>query len=295
MKKKLVVFFISICLISILIPASASNFKLNVDEKIIDNLDLDNTEFYALIIGIEEYAGFETPDQEYLDDTAIDFYEKLLSSNNWKNENIKLLLNENATKEKIHDAIIGWLDNKENESDIVVIYHASHGWKTKIKDRLKGNAYVFTRNSSGFEYGPDKITDKEYDSWVDELDSKHIAIILESCYSGRMLALRQAGREVLAAGGKYLFCPCNWSMYLKDTIFGFFLRQGLDGVADINNDGWITVREAYFYLRVPVIWHSLLYHYPFIWDTHWGKNFVGPQVPFLYDNHFGGLPFFKYN
>ena len=107
--------------------------------------------FYALIIGIEEYAGFETPDQEYLDETATYFYEKLLSSNNWEEENIKLILNENATKEKIHDAITGWLDDKENESDVVVIYHASHGWKTKGKDRLKGNAYVFTHNSSDFK------------------------------------------------------------------------------------------------------------------------------------------------
>jgi len=289
MKKILV-----IGVLMIFILAGINSMAIKVSKNNVDGTFSNDRNFYALIIGIEEYAGFETPDQEYLDETATYFYEKLLSSNNWKEENIKLILNENATKEKIHDAITGWLDDKENESDVVVIYHAGHGWKTKGKDRLKGNAYVFTHNASDFKYGPDKITDKEYDSWIDELDSKHIALIFENCYSGRMLALRQTGRTVLAAGGKYLFCPCNWSMYLEDTIFGFFLRQGLDGVADLNNDGWVTVREAYFYLRVPVIWHSLLYHYPFIWDTPRGKTFVGPQIPYLYDWHVGHIPILQY-
>ena len=83
-------------------------------------------------------------------------------------------------------------------------------------------------------------------------------------------------------------------MYLEDSIFGFFFRQALDGVADLNNDGWITIKEAYFYLRIPVFWHSLFYHYPYIWDTQWGKMFLGPQIPFLYDRHIGNIPLIKY-
>ena len=264
---------------------------INVEKDTIDG----EQNFYAVITGIEEYAGFDTPTQEYLDETAIKFYEYLLNSKNWKEENIKILLNENATKENIQEAVTIWLADKETEDDVVVIFHAGHGWKTKIKNRKYGNAYILTHNSSNIGLGPDKITDKEYDSWLDTLDSKHIAVILENCYSGRWTGLRQSGRTILAAGGKYLLCPCNWSFYLEDTMFGFFLRQGLDGVADVNNDGWITVREAYSYLRVPVIWHSTFYHFPYIWDCPWGKGFIGPQIPFLYDRHIGSIPFFQYN
>lgn len=294
MKKFLSLVLVVIFLASMVLKVGAYEIKIDVDEDTNILLEDESTEFYAVVIGIEEYAGFETPDEEYLDESAIAFYEKLINSKNWKKENILLLLNENATKEKIHDAITVWLDERENESDIVVIYHASHGWRPRGKNITKCNAFTFTYNSSGTGYGPDKITDKEYDSWVDELDSKHIAIILEHCYSGRMFALRQSGRTILSAGGRFFFCPCNWSEYLQDQIFGFYFRQGLDGVADLNNDGWVTVREAYYYLRVPVIWHSLLYHYPFIWDTPWGKMFVGPQVPFLYDNHIGSIPIIEY-
>ena len=295
--KKYLHFCLSIFLITLFFTAQTNAITIQTTEKPEENLvkisDGNETEYYAVIVGIEEYKGFDTPTQEYLDETATAFYETLLQSDNWKEENIKFLLNENATKENIHDAITVWLADKENEDDIVVIYHAGHGWKTKLKNRMYGNAYILTYNSSGIGYGPDKITDKEYDSWLDELDSKNIAVILENCYSGRWIGLRQSGRIILAAGGKYLLCPCNWSIYLEDSIFGFFFRQALDGVADINNDGWVTVKEAYYYLRIPVIWHSAFYHFPYIWDTFRGKRFVGPQVPYLYDRHIGDIPLVK--
>ncbi len=295
--KKYIHFCLSIFLITLFFTAQTNAITIQTTEKPEENLittsDENETEYYAVIVGIEEYKGFDTPTQEYLDETATAFYETLLQSDNWKEENIKFLLNENATKENIHDAITVWLADKENENDIVVIYHAGHGWKTKPKNRMYGNAYIFTHNSSGVGYGPDKITDKEYDSWLDELDSKNIAVILENCYSGRWLGLRQSGRIILAAGGKYIFCPCNWSVYLEDSIFGFFFRQALDGVADINNDGWVTVKEAYYYLRIPVIWHSTFYHFPYVWDTFRGKHFVGPQIPYLYDRHVGDIPLVK--
>lgn len=281
-------FILTLFLTSSLLPSVLSLKNLN---EVTNTYSLDDSEYYAVIVGIEEFSGFETPNQEYLDESAIAFYEKLINSPNWKQENILLLLNENATKDKIHEALTIWLDGKENESDIVVFYVATHGWKTKLKNRSYGNAYFFTYNSSGFLYDKEtKITDKELDGWLDVLDSKHITIILENCYSGRFFAVRQSGRTLLVAGGKYLFCPCNWSVYLEDTMFGFFLRQALDGVADINNDGWVTVQEAYHYLRLPVIWHSIWYHFPYFYRSEYGIRPLFPQIPFLYDRHIGDIP-----
>lgn len=254
----------------------------------------DTSEFYALIVGIEEFAGLETPDEEWLDESATAFYERLLSSENWKEENIKFLLNENATKENIHDAIVGWLDDKENESDTVLIYYADHGWKMPLDKRRYGHAYVFTHNATDHYFGDDKISDKEFDSWVDELDSKHIVMILDHCYSGRMFALRQLGRTILAAGGKYLFCPANWSDQLKSSIFTYYLLEGLDGVADLDNDGWITAKELFRYARFPVIWYSTWNHFPYFHPSEkYVFTFLGPQVPFLYDYHIGKIPLIK--
>jgi uncharacterized caspase-like protein len=296
MEWKKIVEIVSISLLVITsgfsIAISAASIQ-RISTPLKDTEQLEDVEYYALVIGVEEFAGYDTPIEEYLDESATAFYEKLIESDNWKEENIKFLLNEEATKDKIHDSIVNWLAEKEDEEDIVLIYYTDHGWKTPIKDRLKGHAYVFTYNATSWAFDETKISDKEFDSWVDKLDSKHITIILDHCYSGRMLALRQQGRTVVAAGGKYLFCPCNWSDYLESGIFTYYLLEGLSGIADINKDGWVTAREAFYYARWPVIFHSAWLHFPYFHKVHNVTMFIGPQVPYLYDYHIGKIPLIK--
>ena len=288
--KRILIFLIIafLCIATLAISVTGSY------ENRVNNVDLEEVNYYALVVGVEEFAGMETPYQEYLDESATAFYEKLLESENWEAENIKFLLNENATKENISDSIVNWLDDREDEKDIVLIYYADHGWRIPINQRKYGYAFVCTYNTTENKFDENKISDKEFDLWVDELDSKNIVIILDHCYSGRMFALRQFGRIFLASGGKYLFCPCNWSDSLESTIFTHYILEGLNGVADINNDGWVTAREAFHYARWPVIWHSLWHHFPYIWDTIYGVHPVGPQIPFLYDRHIGNIPLIKY-
>jgi len=287
--KKIIAYGLFLIFICASINVTALNAKLKTEQ------NSNDTNYYAVVIGVEEFIGVETPDQEYIDETATRFYHKLLDSENWEEENIKFLLNENATKDKIHDAIVNWLDEKENANDIVVIYYMDHGWKTNLSDRKYGNAYVFTYNATSRYFDEDKISDKEFDSWADVLDSKHIAVILDHCYSGRMLALRQFGRTVVAAGGKYIFCPCNWSSHLESSIFSYYFMEGLNGVADVNNDGWVTAREAFHYARWPTAWHSTWHHFPFVYKRANGKlGFIGPQIPYLYDRHMGDIPLIKY-
>jgi len=285
MKKVLVLGILAFLFIAGLITSATGYYETTVN-----SIDPEETNYYALVIGIEEFAGFETPDQEYLDDSATAFYNRLLECENWGAENIKFLLNEQATKDNISDSIVNWLDERENESDIVLIYYASHGWKIPLKQRRQGHAYVFTHNATDRYFDETKISDKEYDSWLDELDSKHIVIIHENCYSGRMFAVRQFGRTFITAGGKYLFCPANWSDQLGSTMLSYYLLEAFDGVADLNDDGWITASEAFHYARWPVIWHSLWHHFPYLN----GRYFLGPQVPYMYDRHIGSIPIIKY-
>ncbi len=287
--KKIIILVLVLFLSIAGISTSAALYEQEIDSDV-----SEERTYYAVVVGIEEFVGMETPCEEYLDDSATAFYEKLLESKNWEAENIKFLINEQATKDAIHDAIVTWLDERENESDIVLIYYADHGWRIPITQRRHGFAFVCTHNATENNFDETKISDKEFDSWVDELDSKHIVIILDHCYSGRMFALRQFGRTFLASGGKYLFCPCNWSTSLESAIFTHYLLEGLNGVADINDDGWITAREAFHYARWPVIWHSLWHHFPYLWHTTSGVHPVGPQIPFLYDRHSGALPIIQY-
>ena len=285
-----------ICIIFILLVVSLPS-SIGIKD-ITKNLPRDNlvgkqenpeVEYYALIIGLEKFDSVEF-DESFIDEAAVSMYEKLLECKNWKEENIKLLLNENATKDGIKDAIVTWLDDKETENDVVLYYFTGHSWRIRIQDILKGRrGHTVTYP---YDLSNGKITDIELDSWLDELESQHVAIILDTCYSGRMFELRQENRTMLAAGGKYLFCPVDGDDTLESGIFTYHLLQGLDGVADINDDGWVTAQEAFHYARFPTFYFSFWKQYPFFNLSRWPglPFFIGPQLPYMYNRHEGSLP-----
>jgi len=244
---------------------------------------LNESNNYALIIGIEKFDNGTLPG-EFLDDDAVAMYHTLLNSSNWKEENIKVLLNENATKANIEDAIVHWLGDQVTKDDVVLYYFCGHSWRVTIKKKIQGI------NGSTMTYPYDKskniITDLELGSWFDHVQSDHIVMILDTCYSGRMYGLVKDGRTILAAGGKYLLCPVDESTYLKSGIFTYFILQGLHGIADINDDGWVTAEEAFHYARWPTFYYSFWYQFPFNKEL---PLIVGPQLPYMYDNIAGSV------
>ena len=293
---------ISIIAVSIVISSvSITSGKLvNKESFTNDSTELksEDVEYYGLIIGIEKFVDPEfnnlTREEDRIDDDAIAMYNLLLNSINWKEENIKLMLNENATKDKIKEAIEEWLGNNADENDVVLIYYITHGGKIRLKNRRKGHATICTYNQT-MEYKlEDRITDKEFDSYVNKIKSKNIAIILSSCYSGRMLALKERGRVVLTAAGGFFFCGVDQDNDLGGEMFSYFLRIGLKGVADLNNDGWVTAEEAFYYARLPTIHHSIWRQFPFIikWNNQSVIWFF--QVPRMFDRYLGSLKIYQY-
>lgn len=256
--------------------------------------EVGDIEYYALIVGVEKFSGIEYPEEDKIDDGIISVYNTLLESYNWEKENIKMLLNANATKNNIHDAIVNWLGSRENENDIVLIFYGDHGWKIPFYQRRYGHSTVFTYNVTTEQRLNDKITDKEFDSWIDNLESEHIVVILDTCYSGRMFSLREKGRVILAAGGKYLFCGVDEDDALESGIFSYFIRQSFTGIADVNDDGWVTAEESFRYARIPTIHYSIWKQFPFVYEYNNGTLVWFFQIPWMYDRHLGSIPLVQY-
>ena len=196
-----------ILLLSILVifTSSAFNFTEIIEYPYsypTDNQQIsDDVEYYAIIIGIENFIGIEFSDN-YIDETALAFYEKLRTGDNWKKDNIKILLNQNATKNNIQESILNWQKPIENEDDIVLFYFVGHSYKIPYDKKIYGNSFLLPYDTSDKVFSEDKITDLELDSWFDELESKHMTIILDTCYSGQMNKINQFGRVVLSSRGK---------------------------------------------------------------------------------------------
>jgi hypothetical protein len=171
MKKYALIICITLFLVSNFFSVSISAvFVKSVHETETYLEDSAEVEYYALIVGVEKFAGVVYPDEDKIDDSAIKWYNMLLNdTENFKEENVKIILNEQATKNNISKAITEWLDEREDENDVVLIVYEDHGWKIPIYNRDKGHAYVFTYNVTEEQRIEDKITDIEFDSYLDTL------------------------------------------------------------------------------------------------------------------------------
>jgi len=272
--------------------------NIKIDEEA--NQDPGDVNYYALIIGVEIYGDHDFNEKmikyaDKIDDGAKKMYDLLNMTENFKEENIKMILNENATSEKIKESITTWLDDREDENDVVLIYITGHSWKIPFANRAKGHAFYFSYDVNTSEYSENAITDIEFDTCIDTLESEHIVVIFDTCFSGRMLAVRQQGRTILAAGGRYLFCPVDEDDNLGSGIFTYFLLQAFSGIADINNDGWVTAKEAFTYAKMPVIRFTIWQKFPNFIQIKPYFYISGPQIPYLYDNHLGSVKLIQYN
>ena len=223
---------------------------------------------WAIIVGIGDYEYLDV-DTRYADDDATSFYTKLEPI--FGNDHVKLLVSSNATKIGFRNAIYDWLDPREDENDIVLFFLAGHGNYEffQLYDSLKG-----THNND--------ISPSELNIWLDILESKNIAIIMDFCESGsysdnisnigRIIITGCTGRE-----------KCWQEKAYEHGVFSYYLIEALSqfDAVDVNGDGMISAEELFCYLKLKVEFEFQQYPPP------------SPQHPYINDNHDGELILFS--
>lgn len=201
-------------------------------------------------------------------------------------QNVKLLLDSQATKGAIHDAIVNWIDPLEDEDTLVVIFYSGHGMQAPDDDGDENDAY----DEFIVPFGIDvtirptplqrAIRDDELAAWLDELESQNVVLIADTCFSGGMVPSAIAGRvkslspyveplaspptQVLSDGfvqdigqsGRLILMASAENQYSLESIelghgvFSYYLLEALRSPsADQNGNGWISAEEAFTYLR----------------------------------------------
>ena len=211
--KKISIFLIFGILTIIITPNSIALIGTNIKELDRSTLDIfDIKEYRAILIGIKDYPG-DSNDLPYSINEILKFKETLLNGGNWDNQNIKILIDSQATKANIYDAI-DWMRLNSDINDVSIIYYAGHGGKTNT------NEYLITYNSS--------ISDVELDEELNDVKGE-LVLIIDSCYSGGFIEeLGQRGRTILTA------CKKDELTYqvrdLNSGIFGYFLNVSLEKI-----------------------------------------------------------------
>lgn len=212
---------------------------------------------WALIIGISKFDDHSI-DLRYSAKDARDFYKFLITEGNFAPDHVKLLLNEDATRENILSTLGDkWLPRVANPNDLVVIYVSSHGSPSGMD--LGGVNYIVasdTKKDSLFSTG---IPMQDFVRIIKgRVHSDRIVLILDACHSGAASAdgkgVFQQGNvnaeQVVSGTGQLVISssmPDQVSWESKAEPNGVFTRYLIEG---LRQKGTATkLGEAYSYMK----------------------------------------------
>ena len=214
----------------------------------------------ALIIGIEQYD--QSPNASYANLDAKYFFDYARRGFGIKKQNIKILVDKDASLSKTYSAIFKWLPGKikSNETDLIIFF-SGHGLASS-----DGKAkYILPSDADPDLLSKTALSRSELFNQIIELNPKSVTMFFDTCYSGV-----SRDEETLLASAKPLRIvsdtnneiPDNFTIFTaskaeqissglkeaKQGIFSYYLMKGLEGKADANKDKDITNGELLAYM-----------------------------------------------
>ena len=222
-------------------------------------------ENWAVIVGINDYQNW--PKLRYAVNDANAIEETLVTKFGFKHENIRKLLNGDATRQHIME-VLGdeFTDSRKvQRDDRLFFFFAGHGATRTFEDgRQLG--FIVPVDADRENYYSTAISMSSLREASDLIAAKHIYFVMDSCYSGLALSrggglfagdrsyleevTRRTARQILTAGGA--------DQQVADdgpnghSVFTWALLQGLDGQADLDGNGVITASELGAYVS-PIV------------------------------------------
>jgi hypothetical protein len=218
----------------------------------------------AIIIGIEKYK--RVSDADFANRDASAFYDYARRALGIKPENIRLLVDDKADASEILRAFKTWLPTRVNKNTTdVYVFYSGHG----LPSEDGGSLYFLPHEVDRDLLERTAITQKEVVQAIQRTTPKSVTMFIDSCYSGQSrtgTSLLASARPISIAPKASTDFPPNFmvisasapdqisssSPELKHGIFSYYLMLGMEGEADGNKDGQITVGEMQTYLSQQV-------------------------------------------
>lgn len=222
--------------------------------KVIKSSNKDGkTEQWAIIVGTRwEDPFFGT---KFSTRTAKTMYRVLLR-HNWKQENIRLLLEEEATKKNISESFT-WINKQgADEDDIVLFFFSGHGLyypeDQEPYDEHKGK----DGKMLPYDYW-NSITDDDLSALLKRLIPQTIVAIITACNSGSFIDGGDCDPSNITDKQCVILTACRIKEKTLPNVLGinhftFYLVLGLNGMADRfggNKDGQVSIEEAFAFAR----------------------------------------------
>jgi hypothetical protein len=226
---------------------------------------------YAVVIGINKYKNL--PTLKYAVNDAREFYRYLTEVNQVPKDHVWLLLDEEATLDKLRSTLGTLLRRRAGRDDTVIIFLAGHGATETDPSSPDGDGlekYILPLNADPMDLYSSAMPMSEVARIFQRISSERLVFIADTCYSGA-----SGGRTILAGGtratvsgaflerlsqgkGRLILTASDANEVsvekdeLKHGVFTYYLLEGLRGKADVDGDGVITVDEVYRYVSTKV-------------------------------------------
>ena len=228
-------------------------------------------EVYAVVIGINKYKNL--PPLKYAVNDAREFYRYLVEENQVPKDHAWLLLDEEATLDKLRTTLGTLLRRNAGKDDSVIIYWAGHGAAEQDVSSPDGDGlekYILPYNADPKDLYASAMPMSEIARILQRISSERLVFIGDTCYSGasggRTIPVTGARANVSGAflerlsqgKGRVILTASDANEVsvekdeLKHGVFTYYLLEGLRGKADLDGDGVITVDEVYRYVSMKV-------------------------------------------
>lgn len=264
---------------------------LGKEENVVSSQENGNK--YLISIGVNNYKNLQFR-LNYATDDAREIG-KVFSKNNYQTE---LILDQSATKANIQQAIVDKLGSVTNKKDTVILYYSGHSFvKKDVNGKEMGFLCPYDTDMDNIYSTCISMT--EIQDWFRLIPAEKLVFIIDSCISGlagtqtnyKDLTIIQKDSTIapiakftpdkptifdtLSSGDRVIFSACKDDQQasekssLKHGLFTYYVLTGLNGEADLNNDGKITIEELYYYVSPKVSIYSSGSQEPQLFQ--WGK------------------------
>ena len=224
-----------------------------------------NGNTYAVIVGISSYELNGIPRLDFAHRDAQEFARFLRSANggNVPEDNIRLLLNEQANYASIYNSLY-WLADTCRKNDLVYFYFSGHGdVENKTVHKL---GFLLAANTPRFNYLTSAVRIEDVNSIANTISVEkgaRVVIITDACRSGNLAGKDNRGNLLvgeqlrLARGNEVRITSCGPDELSNEDerwaggrgVFSYYLVKGMDGLADYSRDKVITLEELKQYLQ----------------------------------------------
>ena len=246
------------------------SFSENTVRGLLKGSDISPADIYtnqwALIIGIDNYQDF--PQLNYAVEDAKSIHTLLTTQYGFSEENITLLLDDDATKAGITDAFYT-LGEKTQPEDAVLVFFAGHGETYNVTGSNEDQGYLIPIDGKqGNMMQRTALSMKTINIRSDEISAKSMLFLVDACYGGLAAAGKhRSGQETLDIVRVLTKDRCRQiitagkseEQVVENEKWGHsaFTRVLLDGLmqlkADTDQDGIILANQLFSYIQTNVL------------------------------------------